>query len=303
VAPLLLVLVGVCALAGGVAILRTFGPRYRVGRLLATTPKVSVDDALAIAQSHSPRYVRVDGRLDSDEDFEDADHRPLVFRRTRIEARRDGRWEPIDDRRERVDFHLNEGLSSIDVDDRQLDAGLVVVPRESVGVASDLAESSLADRIATLPATTAVRLRVEQVSSVEHATILGVPVTDAKSSRMTAGLGRPLVLTTLERDEAMRILTGGRGARLRLAAALMAIGLAAMLVAVAWWLFAAAGVVAAATPEPTQIGGGDPRSAGEGPGLVGAPLVAIGVVIGLGILAALATFLWVRLTGGRPPRN
>ena len=57
-----------------------------------------------------------------------------------------------------------------------------------------------------------MRLRVEQVSSVEHAVVLGVPVAGPGEQpvRMTAGLGRPLILTTLETPEAMRILAGRR---------------------------------------------------------------------------------------------
>jgi hypothetical protein len=54
----------------------------------------------------------------------------------------------------------------------------------------------------------------------------------------------------------------------------------------------------AATPVPTTVAGGDPRSAGEGPGLVGTPVVAIAIVFGLGIAAAAATLAYVRLTGG-----
>ena len=301
--PLLLTVAGFAVLVAGIGVLRTFGPRYRVGRLLATTPKIGVDDAIALATSGRRQYVRVDGRIDSEEDFEDADHRPLVFRRTRLEARSDGRWTAFDDRRERVPFHLNEGLASIAIEDAQLDAGLVVVPRESVGVASDLAGSALADDAAKLAPSTPVRARIEQVSSVEHATVLGVPVSEGNGARMTAGLGRPLVLTTLERDEAMRILTDGHTGRLRIAAALIGIGLALLVVAFVWALLGTVGVVAAATPVPTTVSGGDPRSAGEGPGLVGSPVVAIGAVIALGVLAAVATTVWVRLTGGpRKPR-
>jgi hypothetical protein len=55
----------------------------------------------------------------------------------------------------------------------------------------------------------------------------------------------------------------------------------------------------AATPVPTTVSGGDPRSAGEGPGLVGTPVIAIALVFGLGIAAAAVTIAYVRLTGGR----
>ena len=67
--------------------------------------------------------------------------------------------------------------------------------------------------------------RVEQVSSVEHATVLGVPRRAADGRAIIgAGLGRPLILSTLERDEAMRVLTGGAIGRSRLAVACLAAG-------------------------------------------------------------------------------
>jgi hypothetical protein len=63
---------------------------------------------------------------------------------------------------------------------------------------------------------------------------------------------------------------------------------------------------AAASPDatPGPGGGGDPRSVGEGPGLVGNPLFALVLVLGIGIVAAGLTALYVRATGGprtRPP--
>lgn len=66
------------------------------------------------------------------------------------------------------------------------------------------------------------------------------------------------------------------------------------------------GLVAAASPDATAGpgGGGDPRSVGEGPGLVGDPLFALALVVGIGVLAAGLTALYVRATGGpraRPP--
>ena len=45
--------------------------------------------------------------------------------------------------------------------------------------------------------------------------------------------------------------------------------------------------------------GGDPRSSGVGPGLVGDPLTAVAIVLGIGLLAVAMTLIYVRLTGGR----
>ena len=115
-------------------------------------------------------------------------------------------------------FEVRDGLDGIAVDDSALDAGLVVVPRESVGTAADVADRVPAGTSPAAP----VRLWIEQVSSVEHAIVLGVPsLDDAGEPRMSAGLGRPLILTTLEPDEAMRVLTEGERRRPLIAAACM----------------------------------------------------------------------------------
>jgi hypothetical protein len=220
VSPLVPVLAGIAALVAGVLVLRTYGPSFRVGRLLAATPQVSIAEAVALAGG-PPRYVKISGRIDSEDAFEDDAHRPLVFRRTRLQLRQGERWVAFEDDRQRVPFVVREGLDGIGVDDAALDTGLVVVPRESVGTAADVA-----DRVppGTQP-TTLVRLRVDQVSSVEHAIVLGVPGLDgAGEPRLSAGLGRPLILTTLEPDEAMRVLAEGERRRPLIAALCLAGG-------------------------------------------------------------------------------
>jgi hypothetical protein len=237
VPPLIPFVAGLGALVAGVLVLRTYGPNYRVGRLLASTPEVSVAEARALADGRA-RYVRVEGRIDAEDEFEDDAHRPLVFRRTRLQLQKDRGWVSFEDRRERVRFEVRDGLDGIVIDDADLDIGLVVVPRESVGTAADVA-----DRVppGTSP-TTPVRLRVDQVSSVEHAIVLGVPRHDADGQPLlTAGLGRPLVLTTLATDEAMRILTEGRSDRIKVAVVCLASGAALMVIAL---VLALAGAVA-----------------------------------------------------------
>ena len=327
VSPLLLAAAGVLAFVVGGAILRTFGPRYRVGRLLATTPRVSIAQALELAASGHRRYVRVDGRIDAEDEFEDVNHRPLVFRRTRLESRAGSGWRVFEDQREAVRFEVREGLDAIGVDHAALDAGLVVVPRESLGRAADLP-----DRVPPgLASDAPVRARIDQISSVEHAIVLGVPVpalddngddggdsADAgddaaprPTARMTAGLGRPLVLSVLEPSEAMRVLAAGGVRRTRMAAVCLAAGAALIVASLAWVVLAAlvpglaavvpslGGVIPAAlaaSPEPSAAAGGDPRSNGQGPGLVGTPGVAIAIVIAIGVLAVVATTIYVRLT-------
>jgi hypothetical protein len=303
VTPLLLIAAGVLAFVGGVATLQTFGARYRVGRLLASTPSVDVAAALDIAASGRPRYVRVDGRIDSEDEFEDVHHRPLVFRRTRLEARRGGRWVMFEDSREAVPFEIRSGDGGIAVDSGAIAGGLVVVPRESIGSAADLGDRAPAGMLPD----TRVRAVVEQLSSIEHATVLGVPIagSTADPPRLTAGLGRPLVVTTLAPDEAMRVLAHGTR-RPRIAAACFVAGAILVVAGLAWAGLGAIaaqlvgdGVSAALAASPSAPAtGGDPRSSGEGPGLVGQPVVAVVVVLAIALIAIVLTTAYVRLTGG-----
>lgn len=297
VTPLLVLIPGLLALALGAAILRSFGSAYRVGRLLAATPVIPVEEA--IRQADGPeRYVGIRGRVDAEAPFEDDAHRPLVLRRTRL-AVRDGRgWRTVDERHEQVPFEVREGLDSVTVDVTALDAGLVTMPRESVGAAADVPSGRLPD---DTPPDREVRLRVEHVSAVDQAVVLGVPRRQVDGTVvMGPGLGRPLILSTLESDTAMRVLADGGGRRTLAAAIALGVGLVLVTIGIAWAILGAlTGVALAASPSPSAAPGGDPRSSGQGPGLVGEPLVAIGLVLAIGVVAALATYGWVRLT--RPP--
>jgi hypothetical protein len=230
VEPLPLLVLGLGLLIAGALYLRSFGPGQRVGRLLASTPRVSVAQAVALTTDAVPRYVRVDGRLDSDEDFPDERDQPLIFRRRRLEAWRGRRWEVLSEARDLVPFQVNEGLDSIGIDGDALNVGLVVLPREAVGAAAE-APGLLPEG---LDPRTRVRLRVEQISAVEHATIVGTPALNGSGRPvLTAGTGRPLILSTLEPAEAMQLLSGGRN-RAMVVAILLVGGLALLGLGLAW---------------------------------------------------------------------
>jgi hypothetical protein len=305
VTPQLVIALGAAVLAVGVALLQTFGPRYRVGRLFASAPLVPIGEAVRIARAGERRFVRIDGRIDSDAEFEDADHQPLVLRRTRFESRSRGpfgRWRTFDQQTEAVPFELHEGLDAIGIDRAGIGDGLIVVPRRSVGVVGDLGDRAPTGEAALAPNLPA-RVTIEQVSSVEHAIVQGFPALDPEGAPvMTAGRGRPLILTTLEVPEAMRILTGGAQGRARAAAASLAIGGSLLLVGLAWLVVATwADPVSAlaASPLPSILPGSDTRSSGEGPGLVGNPALALFGVLGIAVVAILATLAYVRVTA--PP--
>jgi hypothetical protein len=63
--------------------------------------------------------------------------------------------------------------------------------------------------------------------------------------------------------------------------------------------FVVAGSALAASPSPTSGTGGDPRSSGQGPGLVGDPVFALMAVVLIGLGAMVLTLAYVRLSGRR----
>ena len=69
------------------------------------------------------------------------------------------------------------------------------------------------------------------------------------------------------------------------------------ILAIGWLALAATGL--AASPSPSAETGGDPRSSGQGPGLVGDPVFALTVVLSIGLGTLLVTLAYVRLTGRR----
>jgi hypothetical protein len=231
VIPLLLIAAGLLAVGAGWWLMRGLGPGARVGRILAVTRVVPIAEAVAAAHADARRYVGVLGRVDAEQPWEDEHHRPLVLQRTRLELRRGGRWVAFEDHRRSVPFEISEGLDRIAVDETELDEGLVVVTRESVGTAADLGDRVPPGTDAAAPA----RLRLDLVTAVDHALVVGVPALDPERGPiMRAGMGRPLILTNLETAEAIRLLAEGRTGTTRAISLLLGGGVAAVLAGIAW---------------------------------------------------------------------
>jgi hypothetical protein len=233
VLPTVLVLVGLALLGIAWILLRSIGDNARIGRILAATPVVPVARALEIAHAGQARYVAVSGRIDAEDEFEDEHHRPLVYRRTRLESRTGKAWTAIEDNRQVIAFEIVDGLDRIAVDADALDVGLVAVSRESEGTAADVPDLVPAD----LPPDTPVRLRIEQLSSIDHAVACGMPVLgDGGVAILRPGLRRPLIVSTLDGPEAMRLLAVDHRGTTRAVAVLMAVAVAAIAVGLIWWV-------------------------------------------------------------------
>jgi hypothetical protein len=72
---------------------------------------------------------------------------------------------------------------------------------------------------------------IEQVSAVEHAYVCGVPERRGEQTVIGPGLGRPLILTTLDPPAAMRILARDHRRQVLAVALLLAAGAALLALA------------------------------------------------------------------------
>lgn len=312
--PFLAVL-GLLGVVAGLLLLRTLGPRFRIGRVLSASREVSLEEARELAGG-APVYVRVSGRISSNEEFPDENDRPLVFRRTRLElqAAPDG-WRTVFDEREAVPFGVESRSAFVAIDQDALGDGLVAIPRVATGFVSELHGDQAAAAGGAAPETP-VRLTIEQLSAVEQVSACGTPEMRNGEPMLTAGLGRPLIVTALDRPAAMRLLASGARRRVAAAAVLIAAGLAIIAIAVGVAVLATALAPTALAAEPTSLPSptpvpspvigmpSDPRGGG-GPPSVGSPGLALLLVVGAGLLAAVATLAYVRLTAraARPSKR
>lgn len=281
---------------------RRGGTRARSARLMAGLAPVSPEEALLVGEG---RYLAVQGSIDAAEAFDDENHRPLVFRRERVLVREGDTWRELERAVRSVQFFITSPSASIEIDADSLGDGLVVIERQWEGsvlelVASgrtftDDATSALVTALATSAPTLTARVVLEQISTLDRGTAVGL----LRNGRLTAaGAGQPLVLTTLDRRDALRIL----GSEARGSLAISLITLAALVAGVLTVGIAIVGLLgeisasmnATPSPSPSQTvspESGDARNGGvaTGPGgllgLVGALLLPLLIGAGIALVA------------------
>jgi hypothetical protein len=300
-------LIGVALLVIGLLLSRRTDARTRAGQLLAGLSPISPTEALKLAalRGDSAPYLAIKGSIDAPEIFEDEHHRPLVFRRERVSIADEGGWRVIDTAERSLPFVVSDPSNSISIATADLADGLVVVERRWEGSVAELhaagreyqrpETAALVAALATSDPTRGARVGLEQVSNLDRATAAGQLV----DGELRAGAGRPLVVTTLERADALRLLGGEARGRLvssTLALALLAIGLLFLLGGVALALASPALGADAASPSPTPTPNpesGDARNGGVGVGPGG--LLGLVVMFALPLLFAAIVVLITRL--------
>ena len=300
-------LIGAALLVIGLLLSRRTDARTRAGQLLAGLSPISPTEALKLAalRGDSAPYLAIKGSIDAPEIFEDEHHRPLVFRRERVSIADEGGWRVIDTAERSLPFVVSDPSNSISIATADLADGLVVVERRWEGSVAELhaagreyqrpETAALVAALATSDPTRGARVGLEQISNLDRATAAGQLV----DGELRAGAGRPLVVTTLERADALLLLGGEARGRLvssTLALALLAIGLLLLLGGVALALASPALGADAASPSPTPTPNpesGDARNGGVGVGPGG--LLGLVVMFALPLLFAAIVVLITRL--------
>ena len=301
------VIVGAALILFGLLLSRRTDARTRAGQLLAGLSPISPTDALKLAalRGDAAPYLAIKGSIDAPEIFEDENHRPLVYRRERVSIADEGGWRVIDTAERSLPFVVSDPSSSISIATADLADGLVVVERRWEGSVAELhaagreyqspETAALVAALAVSDPTRGARVGLEQISNLDRATAAGQLI----DGELRAGAGRPLVVTTLERAEALRLLgTEGRGrlASSTLALALLALGLLLLIGGAALALASPALGADAVSPSPTPTPNpesGDARNGGVGVGPGG--LLGLVVMFALPLLFAVIVVLLTRL--------
>lgn len=312
---------GVLLLASGALLIalsiwssRRGGTRTRAARLMAGVAPVSPREALLVGDGH---YLAVSGNIDAAEAFEDESHRPLVYRRERVLIADGSAWREIERVVRSVPFVISDGEHALAIDAAHLGDGLVVIERQWDGSVAELAAAhrdyqdpeiaTLVAQLATAAPATGARVVLEQISTLDRGTAAGL----LRDGTLAAGgAGQPLVLTTLDRREALRIL--GSGQRASLAAGLLTL----LLLITGILLFVAGGVAllseatsgagATLSPSPTlspapspTVGSGESGDArnggvGTGPGGLAGLIGALAAPFAVGALIAVVVSVVIR---------
>ena len=299
------VIVGAALILLGLLLSRRTDSRTRAGQLLAGLSPISPTEALRLAalRGDAAPYLAIKGSIDAPEIFEDENHRPLVYRREQVSIADEGGWRVIDTAERSLPFVVSDPSSSISIATADLADGLVVVERRWEGSVAELhaagreyqspETAALVAAIAASDPTRGARVGLEQISNLDRATAAGQLV----DGELRAGAGRPLVVTTLERAEALRLLGAegrGRLASSTLALALLALGVLLLIGGIALTLASPALGADAVSPSPTPTPeSGDARNGGVGVGPGG--LLGLVMMFALPLLFAAVVVLVTRL--------
>jgi hypothetical protein len=221
-------------LAAGLAAIRVSGARPAIARRLAGAREVRVGDLLTTGELPS-RAVRVVGRIRCpDPILTSRDERLVALHRDVQVKPPGGAWRSIERIRESRGFELWDHDGSLPVDPAHAGEPLIVIPHVWRGTTLELEDSSHRAAVSRLGAAEGeawpARSVTRMVSVVERLLVLALVDRGSNGKVLLGPPAGGYLISSLELDDAMRLLGGSRrklllvGYGLLLAAALTGIG-------------------------------------------------------------------------------
>ncbi|MEX1156301.1 MAG: hypothetical protein WED12_03965 [Chloroflexota bacterium] len=238
--PLFVAIAGAALAAAGWVLLRASGARPGMARRLGGAREIKVGRLLDIGPGDDlpRRPVRVVGRIRCGDPIVTAeDDRLVAFHRDVEVQLPSGAWRPIERLRESRSFELWDHDGSLTVDPAAAHEPLVALPHVWEGPPDELGEvytPAVARITAEDGPPSVARAATRMLSVVERLMVLAEVRRTANGDITLAPPPGGYVISSLELDEAMRVL-GGRKPRVLLAGmACLAIGLVVLVVATAF---------------------------------------------------------------------
>jgi hypothetical protein len=214
--PVWLTIGGLALLGIGLGLVRRSGARSGMGRRLAGARQLRVGELLDLAPGDPlpARPVRVLGRIRCADPIVTAqDDRLVAFHRDVEVASRRGGWRSIEHLRETRSFELWDHDGSLRVDPAEAGEPLIVLPHVWTGSAGELDESyapalERVTREQGPPA--AARATTRMVSIIDRVLLLARVDRDEEGHVRLVPPPGGYLLSSLELDDAMRLLGGPR---------------------------------------------------------------------------------------------
>ena len=212
--PVLLVALGMLAIAAGAAIVRWSGADTRAGRRLAGTRAASLPDLhAAAARGELPtQELRVEGRVRCADPIRTPDGERLALLHRDIEVQQpDGQWRTIERFRDARTIDLWERSTSVPLDLGRLAEPLITIPHLWEGSPSEL-DATHQPAVARVSSEDQpierARAITRQVMLVDQLIVLAVPNRDPDGALRLDPPPGGFLVATVELDVALRLLAG-----------------------------------------------------------------------------------------------
>lgn len=226
------------AAGGGLIAIRRSGAEQGIARRLAGARQVRLSELFSMTDLPT-RPVRIAGRIRCPDPILGTRGERLVARHRDVQVRPNGRgWRSIERIRESRGFELWDHGGSLPVDPSQAAEPLVVIPhvwRGSTAELKDAPHLAAVDRLGGGPMP--ARSFTRTVSVVERLLLLATVVRDEAGAIWLRPPTGGYVVSTLELDDAMRLLAGPHRRLLLAGYGLVGIGLLAAVAAAMVYVF------------------------------------------------------------------